>query len=65
MKKLVRLTFETPYDLHTEFKAATAIKGVKMNQIVHGFMRAYLSKNRDQLDRLIELYVNKGEKGEE
>lgn len=60
--KRLRIPLEVSEDLHREFKAAAAIKAEKMSDVLIKFVKAYCGRNREELDRLIEMYRNKGQK---
>lgn len=58
--KRPRIPVELSQELHDEFKAAVSIKGETMIDVIHRFIRAFCSHERDTLDWLIEKYKNKG-----
>lgn len=58
--KPARIPLDVSHDMKREFKAATAIKGEKMMPVLIRFIRAYIGREREELDRLIEAYKNKG-----
>jgi len=58
--KRYRIVLDVSEDMKTEFAAAAAIKKEKMNWVLLKFIRAYIGKERAELDRLIETYRDKG-----
>lgn len=55
-----RIILDVSDEIKREFKAATAIKDEKMMPVLIRFIKAYISRERDELDRLIERYRDKG-----
>ncbi len=60
LKKRHRFVLDLTYDLKTEFKAAAAIRGEDMGHIVLRFIKAYVGSERQELNRLIDVYRDKG-----
>jgi hypothetical protein len=56
-----RIILDVPYELKTEFKAAASLNGSCMTHVMVKLIKAYLGRNRRQIDRLIGMYRNKGE----
>lgn len=58
--KHYRIVVECSEELKTQFKAAVALKDERMQHVLTKFMRAYTGRQRDELDRLMSMYKNKG-----
>jgi len=58
--KKVRLPLNVDRELKDEFKAVTALREESMASVLVAFIKAYLGAHRDQLERLIEKYRDKG-----
>ena len=44
-EKVKRMNLNVPVDLHNEFKAATASKGLNMTDVLLEFIRNYITKH--------------------
>lgn len=55
-----RIVLDVSYDVKTEFKAATAIQGLQMTDVLHLFIKAYLGRHNSKLQHILQKYRNKG-----
>ncbi len=55
-----RIVLDVSHDLKTEFKAAAAIRNEDMTTLLKKFINAYIGKQREELNRLIDVYRDKG-----